>query len=183
MTEHALPLKENKSKLIINSISIIVPLIVAILLSIPNKLNLGEWTGNLPHAIGFINTLTTLALISGFVFIKKKKIELHRKAMTLSFVLGSLFLIFYIAYHLTNPANKFAGEGISIRYFYFFILVTHILLSLIVLPLVLRGMYYAVTKQFELHRRLVKYAYPIWLYVSATGVIVYLLVYQLFPAK
>ncbi len=165
-----------------NSISIAVPVIVTILLSIPDKLNLGEWTKNLPHAIGLINTLTTFVLISGFVFIKKSKIELHRRAMTLAFVLGSLFLIFYVTYHLTNSANKFNGEG-SVRYFYFFILITHITLSLIVLPLVLRAMYYAITKQFDLHRRWVKYAYPIWLYVSITGVIVYLLVYQAFPGK
>jgi putative membrane protein len=177
-----LVLKENKSKWIINSISIIVPLAVAILLSIPNKLNLGEGTQNFPHAIGLINTLTTLVLISGFVFIKKGKIEFHRRAMTLAFVLGSLFLIFYVMHHLTNPVNKFAGVG-GVRYFYFFILITHIGLSLIVLPLVLRAMYYAVTKQFDLHRRWVKYAYPIWLYVSVTGVIVYLLNYQLFPGR
>ncbi len=99
--------------------------------------------------------------------------------MTLSFVLGGLFLVCYVLYHLTNPANRFTGEGIA-RYFYLFTLATHIGLSLVVLPLVLRAMFYAVTKQFAAHKKIVKYAYPIWLYVSVTGVVVYLMLYQLF---
>jgi putative membrane protein len=79
----------------------------------------------LPHFIGGINFLTTLSLIAGFVFIKKGKIDLHRIAMTAAFALGGLFLICYVTYHISNPANKFNGEG-SIRYVYFFFLITHI---------------------------------------------------------
>lgn len=170
------------SNLLINIISIVVPVVVAVLLGIQNKLALGEWTKSLPHAIGLINTLTTIALILGLVFIKLKKISLHQAMMTLSFGLGGLFLICYILYHLTNPANKFNGTG-AIRYVYFFILISHVGLSLVVLPLVLRAMYFAATKQFAAHRKIVKFAYPIWLYVSATGVLVYLFVNQLFPSK
>ena len=102
--------------------------------------------------------------------------------MTAAFGLGGLFLICYVLYHLTNPANKFNGEGF-VRGLYLFILATHIIFSLVVLPLVLRAMYFAATKQFAAHKKIVRFAYPIWLYVSVTGVLVYLFVYQLFPAK
>lgn len=166
----------------INALSVIVPLAVALMLSFPNKLYLGDWTKNLSHAIGIINTLTTVVLLCGLVFIKQSKVHLHRIAMTTAFVLGGLFLVCYIAYHISNPANKFYGTGF-VRYIYFAVLISHIGLSLIVLPLVLRAMFFAVTKQFARHKKIVRFAYPIWLYVSASGVIVYFMLYQLFPAK
>lgn len=166
----------------INVISVVVPVVVAILISFENKLYLGEWTKNLSHVIGLINILTTIFLLFGLYFIMRSKIHLHRAMMTISFVLGALFLVCYIVYHISNPANKFYGAGF-IRYVYFFILISHIGLSLVVLPMVLRAMFFAVTKQFERHKKIVRFAYPIWLYVSATGVIVYLMLYQLFPAK
>lgn len=173
---------EKKSKFLINTISIVVPVAVAVLLGLPNKLDLGAWTRRLPHAIGLINTLTTLALLAGLIFIGQNKVRLHRAAMTGAFALGGLFLICYVTYHLTNPANNFTGEGF-IRYVYFFFLITHVGLSLVVLPLVLRAMFYAVTAQYERHKKVVRYAFPIWLYVSVTGVIVYVMLYQLFAAK
>jgi putative membrane protein len=170
-----------KSKLFINIVSVLVPLAVAVLLALPNKLQLGDWTKSLPHLIGLINTVTAFTLISGLIFIRLKKIELHRLMMSGSFTLGGFFLVCYVLYHLTNSANRFTGEGF-VRYVYLFTLATHIGLSLIVLPLVLRAMFFAVTKQFAAHKKIVKYAYPIWLYVSVTGVIVYLMLYHLFPA-
>jgi len=173
---------EAKSKFIINTISVIIPLAVVVMLAFPNKLNLGEWTKILPHFIGAINSLTTIALLAGLFYIKQNNINLHRAAMTTAFALGGLFLVCYVAYHISNPANRFNGAG-GVRYVYFFFLITHIALSLIVLPLVLRAIFYALTGQFVRHKNIVKYAYPIWLYVSATGVIVYLMLYQLFPAK
>lgn len=172
--------KEKRSMLFINTVSVVVPLVVAIMLAFPDGLDTGGTTKFLSHAIGIINSLTTVALIAGIVFIKQQKIGLHRAAMTTAFALGAVFLVCYVTYHLTNPANRFNGTG-NIRYVYFFILITHIALSLVVLPLVLRAMYFAVTNQFDLHRRIVKYAYPIWLYVSASGVAVYLMLYHLFP--
>ncbi|CAN5461214.1 DUF420 domain-containing protein [soil metagenome] len=174
--------QEKKSMILINVISVVVPIVVAILLSFTNKLYLGEWTKNLSHAIGIINSLTTVVLLFGLFFIMQSKVHLHRIAMTTAFALGGLFLVCYIIYHISNPANKFYGEGFS-RNVYFTLLISHIGLSLVVLPLVLRAMYFAVTRQFDRHKKIVKYAYPIWLYVSATGVIVYLMLYQLFPAK
>ncbi len=166
----------------INTLSVAVPIFVAVMLSFPNKLNLGEWTKNLSHAIGIINSLTTIILLCGLIFIKQSKVHLHRIMMTTAFALGGLFLVCYITYHISNPANKFHGIGFS-RYIYFFFLISHIGLSLIVLPFVLRAMFFAVTKQFSRHKKIVRYAYPIWLYVSASGVVVYFMLYQLFPAK
>lgn len=181
--ENAARIEDQKaSKLFINIVSIAVPGVVAILLALPNKLDLGNWTKNISHVIGLINGLTTIALILGLVFIKLKKVELHQLMMTISFVLGGIFLVCYVTYHLTNPANKFNGEG-TVKGIYLFILITHVGLSLVVLPLVLRAMYYAVKKQFSDHRKIVRFAYPIWLYVSVTGVMVYLMLYHLFPAK
>ena len=171
-----------KPKLFINVLSVVVPVAVAILISFPNKLDLGGWTKYLSHVIGAINTLTTIALLAGLLFIKLKKVHPHRAAMTVAFALGGLFLISYIIYHATNPANVFNGTGAA-RTVYLVLLISHIGLSLIVLPLVLRAMYYAVTKQFESHKSVVKFAYPIWLYVSVTGVIVYLMLYHFYPAN
>ena len=181
--ENAARLEDQKiSKVYINAISIAVPVFVVFLLAFPNKLDLGGWTKNLSHVIGVVNTLTTVALLLGLVFIKLKKISQHQLMMTTAFALGGVFLICYVLYHLTNPANRFTGTGVA-RYIYLFILFTHIGLSFIVLPLVLRAMYYAVKRQFSNHRKIVKYAYPIWLYVSVTGVTVYLMLYHLYPAK
>lgn len=173
---------QKTSKIFINTISIVVPLAVVALLAIPTKLDLGTWTKSITHVIGVINSLTTISLILGLVFIKLKNVRLHQLMMTISFALGGVFLICYVLYHLTNPANRFTGEG-AVRYIYLFILATHVALSFVVLPLVLRAMFYAVKKQFDSHRKIVRFAYPIWLYVSVTGVAVYLMLYHLFPAK
>ncbi|HEX9928872.1 MAG TPA: DUF420 domain-containing protein [Pyrinomonadaceae bacterium] len=168
----------DKSIFWINLLSVVVPVIVAVLLGLPAKLDLGAWTKSLSHVIGAINSLTTVLLVAGLIFIRQNKINLHRAAMIGAFSLGALFLICYVTYHLTNPANRYNGEGFS-RYVYFFFLITHVLLSLIVLPLVLRAMFFAGTNRFDRHKRIVRYAYPIWLYVSASGVIVYLMLYHL----
>ncbi|HEX8288585.1 MAG TPA: DUF420 domain-containing protein [Pyrinomonadaceae bacterium] len=174
--------QERGSLLFINVLSVLVPVVVAVLLSFPNKLDLGAWTKNLSHAIGIINSATTILLITGLFSIKQNKIFQHRIVMTAAFILGAFFLVCYVTYHISNPSNKFYGEGF-VRYIYFFILITHIALSLVVLPLVLRAMFFAVTNQISRHKSIVRYAYPIWLYVSVSGVIVYLMLYHLFPAK
>lgn len=165
----------NQSKRAINIISIVIPLAVAILLGIPQKVDLGGWTKMLPHLNAGINSLTSILLIVAIIAIKSKNIALHQTCMRFAFILGACFLVFYVLYHLTNPSTKFQGEG-GLRYFYFIILISHILLSLIVLPFVLRAMFFAWTKQFAEHRNVAKIAFPIWLYVSVTGVIAYLMI-------
>ena len=170
-----LVISEKRATLIANSLSIAIPVLVAILLGIRTKVDLGAWTRILPHVIGVINTLTTFVLIVGLVSQRFGKIGLHRLAMTTAFSLGALFLVCYVTYHLSNPSTRFGGSG-SLRIFYYFVLVSHIGLSLVVLPLVLRAFLFALTNQIARHRRVAKYAFPIWLYVSTTGVIVYLLI-------
>lgn len=164
-----------QSTRVINIISIVIPIVVAILLGIPQKLDLGAWTKVLPHVNAVINSLTSILLISALIAIKNKNIGLHQTFMRFAFILGACFLVFYVIYHLTNPSTKFLGEG-GIRYVYFFILISHILLSLIVLPFVLRAMFFAWTQQFEEHKKVAKIAFPIWLYVSITGVLAYWLI-------
>lgn len=167
--------QEKKSMTLINVLSVAIPVVVAILLGIRQKVDIGAWTKVLPHIIGAINTLTSVLLLYGLYLIKQKQIERHRRVMTGAFLLGALFLVCYVLYHLTNPSTTFGGEGF-IKYIYYFILISHICLSLVVLPLVLRAYFFAWTKQFERHRKLTRYAFPIWLYVSMTGVIAYLMI-------
>ncbi|MDP5139869.1 MAG: DUF420 domain-containing protein [Spirosomaceae bacterium] len=166
---------EKKSMVLINTLSVVIPVVVAILLGIRTKLDLGEWTTVLPHLNAVINSLTTIFLLVGLYFIKQKNIQYHQYMMTISFSLGACFLVFYVIYHLTNASTTYGGEG-NIRYFYYTILISHILMSLIVLPFVLRAMFFAVTKQFIRHKKVTKIAFPIWLYVSVTGVIAYLMI-------
>lgn len=171
-----LSIEKRYSMRTINIISIAVPIVVAVLLGIRTKPDLGDWTKVLPHLNAVVNSLTALLLILGGYIIKRGDRQAHRVIMTTAFILGGFFLIFYVLYHLTNPSTSYGGEG-TIRYFYYFVLITHIALSLVVLPLVLRAFYFAAfAKDFERHLKVVKYAYPIWLYVSITGVIAYLMI-------
>lgn len=167
---------DKKYNRIINIIAVAIPVVVAILLNprIP-KVDLGEWTQMLPHLNGMINSLTTLALLAGFYFIKQNNIVMHRRAMTIAFGLGAIFLVSYVLYHLSNDSTPFGGEGI-IRPIYYFLLISHIILSIGVVWFVLRAIYFALSNQIDLHRKVVKWAFPIWLYVSITGVVVYLMI-------
>ncbi len=173
----SLTLPQNKKyNRLINIVAFAIPVVVAVLLNprIP-KVELGEWTKILPHLNGLINSLTTFTLLVGFYFIKQKNIAAHRLMMTISFCLGAVFLVGYVLYHLSNESTPFGGEGI-IRPIYYFLLISHILLSIGVVWFVLRAIYFALSNQIELHKKTVKWAFPIWLYVSITGVIVYLMI-------
>jgi putative membrane protein len=170
------------SRILINAVSAIVPLVVALLLGIQAKVELGAWTKVLPHVIGGINTLTALLLVVGFVLIRFGKVEGHRWAMTSAFLLGGCFLVCYITYHLSNPSTHFGGEGTT-KMIYYGLLLSHIALSILVLPLVLRAFIYALTSQFEAHKRVAKFAFPIWLYVSVSGVLVYLMISPYYPKR
>jgi putative membrane protein len=157
-------------------ISIAIPLAVAILLFMPSKISsLGDWVYFLPHLNAVINTAASLALILALVFVKKNKYQLHGATMTVAFVLGAIFLVSYVIYHGAAESTSFGGEGF-IRVVYYFLLITHILFAAVALFPILFAYYYGYTKQLEKHRKIVKIAYPIWLYVSVTGVIVYLMI-------
>ncbi|HEV7346738.1 DUF420 domain-containing protein [Telluribacter sp.] len=167
--------KSAKYNRLINVVAVLIPVVVAVLLGIRQKVDLGEWTRVLPHVNGVINTLTSVLLMVGWYFIKQGNIAAHRRTMTAAFVLGSLFLVSYVLYHLSNESTSFGGEGF-IRPVYYFLLISHIVLSVVVVWFVLRAVYFAFSNQIAEHRKAVKWAFPIWLYVSVTGVIVYLLI-------
>ena len=169
------PVQEQKANRIINILALAIPIAVAVLLGIRQKVDLGNWTTYLPHINGIINSLTTVLLLMGLYFIRQKNIAAHRRTMLTAFTLGSLFLISYVLYHLTNESTPFGGQG-WIRPVYYFLLVSHIVLSIVVVWFVLRAVYFAISGQILKHRQTVKYAFPIWLYVSITGVIVYLMI-------
>ncbi len=167
--------KSSANDKLINILSIAIPIAVAVLIGIQTRIPLGNWTKVLPHVIGLLNSTTAISLIIGFIAIKNKNVELHRKSMGVSFVQGAVFLVLYILYHISNPSTPFGGQGI-IRPIYYFLLISHILLSIGVVRLVLLAIYHALTGEIERHKKIVKWAFPIWLYVSISGVLVYLLI-------
>ena len=160
---------------VIKVVSILIPVAVAILLFMPSKITLfGDWTYNLPHFNAVINSLTSIFLILSFYMIKyKKDIRSHQILNTLAFTLGGIFLVSYIIYHSSVESTSYQGDSTII---YFFFLISHILLSIVVVPFVLFAFYYSLTNQIEKHKKVVRYTFPIWLYVSVSGVIVYLMI-------
>jgi putative membrane protein len=163
-------------------ISILIPVVVGVLLYIPKgeMTSTSNWIYTLPFYNAIINTLTSILLILGFYFVKSGQVRFHKASMITAFLLGALFLVFYVIYHSNAESTKFGGEG-ALRFVYFFFLITHILLAFIVVPLVLSAIYFAVSQKIEQHRRIVKYTFPVWLYVSVTGVIVYLMISPYYP--
>jgi len=161
---------------IIIFLSVAIPVVVAILLFIPQTGKLGDLNVSfLPHLNGVLNTATAMALISGFYFIKRKNEAHHRTSMLSAFFISCFFLVSYVIYHFQAAPTKFGGEGL-VKGIYYFLLITHIVLAAVVVPFVLFSLYFALTKQIIRHKKIVKFTFPIWLYVSVTGVIVYLMI-------
>jgi putative membrane protein len=165
------------SRLIVNTIialSIAVPLIVILLMNIESRTNLlGLDVGTYPFFHAVINGLTAILLAVGYMLIKNGKMNLHRNVMMSAFLLSVVFLVSYVISKISHEPVPYGGEGIM-RYLYFFILITHIVLSGIIVPLVLFTMYRALTGQYEKHKKIAKWTFPIWMYVSITGVLVYI---------
>ena len=155
-------------------ISILIPVLIVALLKIAPPANVSFELHFFPKFNAFVNSGTTLCLLVGFYFIKQKNIAAHRAAMMSALFLSILFLLSYIIYHtLKAEDSKFGGIG-WIRYLYFFILITHILLSAIVLPLVLKTFSFAFQGNYTAHKKWAKYTFPLWLYVAVSGVLVYI---------
>jgi len=169
------PVREKRANRVINILAAVIPLAVAVLLGIRQKVDLGDWTTSLPHINAVINSVTSVLLLMGLYFIRQKNIVAHKQTMLTAFAFGSVFLVSYVLYHLTNESTPFGGQG-WVRPVYYFLLVSHIVLSVVVVWFVLRAVYFALTNQILKHKQTVRWAYPIWLYVSITGVIVYFLI-------
>lgn len=140
-----------------------------------------------PHLNAMLNASSGVLLICGFVFILKKRIREHRFCMLSACIISALFLVSYITHHALRTyyfglgPTRFAGDGLS-RPVYFTILTSHTILAALLGPFVVATLYRALKGRFDAHRRLARLVYPIWLYVSITGVIVYLMLYQIYPA-
>jgi putative membrane protein len=130
------------------------------------------WIQNLSAVNAGLNSLSTVFLLLAFREIKRKNFQMHMKLNLAAFATSSLFLISYITYHHFVGDTKFLGEGF-IRYIYFFILISHIILSAFVVPLVLSSFYFALSGKFSTHKKVSRWTLPIWLYVSVSGVIVF----------
>lgn len=158
-------------------LSVAIPLVVALLFGVKLK-DFGynvEPLSFLPPIYATINGLTAVLLIAGVWAIKNGKRQLHENLMKIAIGCSVAFLGMYVAYHMTADSTKFGGEG-AIKYIYYFILITHIILSVIIIPFVLITYVRALAERFDKHRKLARITYPMWLYVAVTGVIVYLMI-------
>lgn len=172
--ENSIEKKYNKWIVVL---SVAIPLVVALLFGV-NLRKLGydvQPLSFLPPIYATINAITAVLLMAAVLAVKNGKRSLHEKLMKTAIACSVAFLGMYVAYHMTSDSTKFGGEGI-IKYVYYFILVTHILLSIIIIPFVLITYVRAISKSFERHKKIAKITFPLWLYVAVTGVVVYLMI-------
>ena len=153
-------------------LSIAIPIVVALMFSVKLDVELPIF---LPPIYATINAITSVLLIVAVWAIKNKKRLLHERLMKTAILCSIVFLMMYLAYHMTSDSTKFGGEG-AVKYIYLFILLTHILLSIVVIPFVLLTYVKAITKDFEKHKKIAKITFPLWLYVAVSGVVVYVLI-------
>lgn len=167
--------KENLIPLIV-IVSALVPAVVAALyfVSVP-KINFGFDLIWFPRFNAIMNTLTTLMLVLGLIFIKRKQIAAHKYCMTTAIILSVFFLLSYVTYHSMAESTSYGGEGL-LMYVYYFILITHIILAAVIVPLVLITFVRALLEDFAKHRKIARWTLPLWLYVTVTGVLVFLMI-------
>ncbi|MDG1652382.1 MAG: DUF420 domain-containing protein [Flavobacteriaceae bacterium] len=154
-------------------VSILIPVVVALLfmVRIPNVAPLDF----LPPIYASINALTAIVLTLAYLAIRRKNIVLHEQLMKTAIGLSLIFLVMYVAYHMTSDPTPFGGEG-TIRYVYYFILISHILLSIGIIPMVLVTYVRAISNLFFDHKKIARFTFPLWMYIAVTGVIVYLMI-------
>ena len=161
---------------LIIGLSISIPIVVALLMLFPTVFYIESESidfSSLPFFHAILNGSTAILLLTGFILIKNKRTKAHKVAMLTAFVLSAIFLISYVISKLTNNPVPFRGEGV-IRYVYFFVLISHILLSIAVLPLALFSIYRGMIGEIDKHKVLVQWTFPIWMYVAITGVLIYI---------
>tara|TARA_B100000963_G_scaffold361962_1_gene401344 strand:+ start:10559 stop:11059 length:501 start_codon:yes stop_codon:yes gene_type:complete len=164
--------------------AVVIPAAVALLFLIPPIETLSESTRQslyvLPKLNAIFNGTAFCCLFGAFIAIRNKNIKVHRAFTSTALALSVLFLLSYVAFHLTTESTKYGGQG-WIRSVYFFILISHIILSTGIIPLVLFTYARGLGMQLEKHRKIAKFTWPIWMYVTATGVIVYLMISPYYP--
>ena len=173
MKEQSVSDPSKKYSKLITVVSILIPVVVAVLFTVrlPNVAPLDF----LPPIYASINALTALILVVAYVAIRKKKIKLHESLMKTAVALSLVFLVMYVAYHMTSDPTPFGGEGM-VKYIYYFILISHIILSIGIIPMVLITYVRAISKRFTDHKKISVITFPIWLYIAITGVVVYLMI-------
>ena len=165
---------------IIIGLSILVPLLVLILMYLPERYNIfGTQAGTFPFFHAVLNASTAILLMLGYFFMSIKEYKLHRNTMITAFLLSAIFLISYVISKISNDPVPYGGDGV-LRPIYFFILITHIVLSAIIVPLVLFTMYRGLTGEYEKHAKVARWTFPIWLYVAITGVLVYIFMFPFY---
>lgn len=169
--------EEKKYKNWIIILSVVIPVVVAILFGV-NLRKLGydvQPLSFLPPIYAAVNGLTAILLFAAVAAIKKGNVKLHERLIKLCIACSVAFLGMYVAYHMTSDSTPYGGEGV-LRYVYFFILISHILLSIIIIPFVLVTFVRGIAGAYERHKKLARITYPMWMYVAVTGVIVYLMI-------
>jgi uncharacterized membrane protein YozB (DUF420 family) len=143
---------------------------------------MSKYVSYLPHVNAILNATSAVLLLSGYTFIRNGNIAAHRKCQISALLVSIVFLGSYLTYHFQHGATRFAGQGL-VRPVYFSILLTHTILAVVIVPLVIVTFVRAFRADFVRHRRIARITLPLWLYVSVTGVIVYLMLYQIYPSR
>ncbi len=172
MTNNNQTLDDKKYNKLIVVLSVIIPVAVAILFGVKIDLKLPVF---LPPIYAGINAVTALVLVLAVIQIKKGNRNAHELLMKVAIALSALFLVLYVLYHMTSDSTSFKGEGVT-RIVYFFILISHILLSIAVIPFVLITYVRGITNNIQRHKKIAKITFPLWLYVAVSGVVVYLMI-------
>ncbi len=169
---------DNKHKIylrLIYFVSVVVFLLIVYLGQLPKSDSIPGWAKMLPLLNAFLNGTTSVLLLISLYFIKNKKVEIHKRLNLLACALSTIFLLSYVTFHSFGVETKYPLDN-PMRPVYLFILISHIILAAVVLPLVLISLYRGLTSQVQSHRKIVRWSFPIWLYVTITGVIVYLMI-------
>lgn len=167
--------RDRKFMTVIAILSVAIPVLVALLFFMPKSGDANVDVSYLPGFHAFINSITAITLVVGYVNVKRGNTKVHRRAMLFAFGLSAVFLVSYVTYHFLGQRTVYGGDGL-LKYIYYFILLTHIVLAIVIVPLVLLSVYFGITNQLKRHRRISRWTFPIWLYVAVTGVLVYLLI-------
>ena len=175
MIQASLQKNDKKARLLILIVSFVVFAAVVILSKVKLEVDLGFNPHIFATANAIINSIVSVLLVAALITVKQKKYQLHKNIMIAAMLLSVLFLVSYIAHHLFNGETKFGGEG-TIKSVYYFILLTHIPLAAIILPFILFTAYRGLIGEYSQHKKMARYTFPLWLYVSITGVLVYLLI-------
>jgi putative membrane protein len=175
MLNPTIPKNEKLARILIITVSVVVFVAVVMLGRVQLNIEPGFDVHVFAKANAVINSIVSLLLIAGMAAVRSRNYLAHKRIMLSAMIFSVLFLISYIAHHLLAGDTRFGGVG-AIRYVYFFILITHIILAALILPFILFTTYRGLTGEWAKHRRIARYTWPVWLYVSITGVIVYLMI-------